>query len=113
MRKITIADCRVTVRTEYEDIPVRGNALGSGDDAEDRECEDSILARLEDGDEWAWCAVQVTVVWYGIEETEYLGCCSYADETYFRAGGYFDDMCETALKCIQRQFDAMIAEVTS
>lgn len=45
---------------EEELTQVRGNAMASGDDKLDREVEDAILARLESGDQWAWCGVIVT-----------------------------------------------------
>ncbi len=46
-----------------EDIPVRGNAMSSGDNELDREVEDAILARLAQGEEWAWCTVEVIAHW--------------------------------------------------
>lgn len=82
-----------------EDVPVRGNALASGDDRIDEQCENAILARLAAGDPWAWCIVRVTVqAEDGREESEFLGGCSYANEAEFRAGGYFDDMVKSCLE---------------
>lgn len=40
-----------TIEVHPEDIPVRGNAISSGDDALDREVEDSILSDLEAANE--------------------------------------------------------------
>jgi len=60
MKKITAEDCEIKVEALEEDIPVRGNALASGDAEADRACEDEILARLEAGDIWAWCTVRVS-----------------------------------------------------
>ncbi len=145
-----VKNATVTISVEVDDTPVRGNALASGDDAEDmdaaiaavklanekhaqcveysyarggfvqtvcdlqffavcaeREAAEKALAkaeraynkarksarsRLDHGDEWAWCVVTVTVKWRNYTSTDSLGACSYADETDFRAGGYFDDM---------------------
>ena len=42
----------IEVTAAQDDIPVRGNAMASGDDATDRECEDDILTRLDSGDVW-------------------------------------------------------------
>lgn len=81
-----IAKCspRITVEIEQDFTPVRGNALASGDPYEDREYEDSILARLDSGDTWAWCVVRVCASLDGTEGySEYLGACSYTDEKEF------------------------------
>lgn len=87
---------------QQDEIDVRGNALASGDDAEDQAAEDAILARLNDGDVWAWAVVTVRaklvvdgVTFVGMDM---LGGCSYADEADFRTpGGYYDDMRQQAL----------------
>lgn len=93
MRHLTIDDIKWRVEVQDEHEPVRGNALASGDDDTDRQCEDEIIARLERGDIWAWCCARVVGEWEDIEADGYLGCCSYVDEVDFRApGGYFDDM---------------------
>lgn len=82
-----------TIEAQSEWIPVRGNAQASGDAADDRAVEDAIIARLNAGDEWAWCCVVVTARWNGFEGTDTLGCCSYESEADFkRTGGYYDDM---------------------
>lgn len=80
---------------EFDDLPVRGNAIGSGDDDYDRQVEDSILERLDGGDVWAWASVCVTckVPGYDAVGTDYLGGCCYADADDFKQpGGYYDDM---------------------
>ena len=109
MRQITLDEISWQVIAEQDDTPVRGNALASGDDAEDKRVEDEILARLDDGDIWAWCSVEVRGTWNGIEASEYLGCCCYRDEDDFRQPGeYFDDMRNTVRDEIQK-----IAETVS
>ena len=88
-----------TVEIMPEDLPIEGNCMASGDDEFDRECEQNIQRDLESGNPWAWCIVRVGASHPklpGIEGTDYLGCCSYASEDDFKAGGYFDDMCESA-----------------
>jgi hypothetical protein len=83
----------ITIDIFPEDVDVRGNALASGDDEEDRREEDRIIAELDRGNLWAWCLVKVTVRYGGIVESDTLGCCSYRDEHDFREGGsYYDDM---------------------
>jgi len=90
-----------TIECLPEDIEVRGNAAVSGDDAFDKEVEDSILADLERGNDWAWCFVCVTasltVDNFTFTGTDNLGCCSYKSEKDFcKPGGYFDSMKEQA-----------------
>lgn len=79
-----------------EDISVRGQCA-SGDDAQDREMEDSIAADYNAGNEWAWCCAKVTAEYAGQTGTAYLGCCSYESERAFRADPYFADLCSEAL----------------
>ena len=81
------------IEVEQDDVEVRGNALASGDDAEDKACEDEILERLNRGDVWAWASVCVVAECEGFEGRDYLGCCCYDDEEDFKQpGGYYDDM---------------------
>lgn len=75
-----------------EDTPVRGNAMASGDDAFDLECENQILADQEAGNPWVWCTVKVTARCNGFRGHADLGCCNYASEEDFRTGGYYDDL---------------------
>ena len=87
----------IEVLPEYLDV--RGNAMASGDDAFDREVEDSIIADFEGGNEWAWCTVKVTARYEYIDEIEgvdYLGACSYKDEEDFKDCGYYADMQDQA-----------------
>ncbi len=95
----------VTYRIEVtqDDTPVRGNALASGDDAEDKACEDAILARLDSGDVWAWALVVVVAELAGFRGTDSLGACSYTSEADFRASDYFDMMREQARGDLMRE----------
>jgi hypothetical protein len=88
------------IDVEQDDIQVRDNALASGDDEQDKECEDAIIKRLNDGDVWAWASVHVIASWEtnGFTGDSYLGCCSYENEEEFKSSGYYDDMCDEALK---------------
>jgi hypothetical protein len=118
-RKLTADEVRFFISVQQDEIPVRGNALASGDDAADRAAEDAILARLDSGDVWAWAHVTVTAVWtsgpapsHRFAERSTLGGCSYRDEAEFCGpGGYFDDMKTDALdnlnKAIARYAEAI------
>lgn len=85
---------------EQDDIQVRGKALVSGDDDVDKKYEDRIIARLDNGDVWAWAAVTVTAEIDGIDVQgkDHLGACSYAShKSFIRGNGYWPDM-KTAAK---------------
>ena len=98
-RTLARTDITIVVSTFPEEIPVKGNAVHSGDDDFDHQVETEILERLEQDDVWAWATVCVSAEWEGLKEAEYLGCCCYADEEEFRQeGGYFDDMVEEAIR---------------
>lgn len=89
----------ITLRAEVDDIPVRGNAMASGDDAADQAVENEILARLDNGDVWAWAHVTVTATFGGSRQGRAnLGACSYESEADFRRDPYFTDMVREALE---------------
>lgn len=84
---------RYDLYIQQDNQDVRGNASACGDDAEDKAAEDEILARLDNGDVWAWACVKVTASYKGITGDDYLGGCCYTDTSDFIApGGYYDDM---------------------
>jgi hypothetical protein len=112
LRKLTIDDVTVTLRAEPEDVPVRGNAVASGDDATDREVEDKIIADLERGSEWAWCCAVVEVSWGSFKNVATLGCCSYRSEEDFRASGYYDEMVSEALDGLNGGIAGILAEIS-
>lgn len=92
------------------DVPVRGNAIASDDEAYDKEVEDEILARLE-YDLWAWCCVEVRATieipeqGIKVSGSDYLGGCSYKNEADFRSGGYFEDMVEEAVRALADEIE--------
>jgi hypothetical protein len=93
-----MANVRYTLEISPEDMPILGNA-SVGDNAEENEAyANEIIARLERGDDWAWCIVTVTAEYAGFKGTASMGGCSYHDEAEFTApGGYYDDMRQEAL----------------
>jgi hypothetical protein len=95
-----------------ECTPVQGNALASGDVAEDKAAEDAILERLERNDIWAWCTVRVVARVEGLEIVgdTYLGCCSYADEADFKTGGYYEQMCAEAREDLREKCSAQMED---
>ena len=89
-------DCVFTVGCFEEHATIRGNVGAINNEETDTKTEDHIIKQLESGNPWAWCTVRVTCYYdaglTGIYGTDYLGCCSYADEKDFIDGGYFEDM---------------------
>jgi hypothetical protein len=106
-----------TLSIEPDDLDVRGNALASGDDAEDRRAEEQILARLDNGDTWAWASVTVTAaldVADGAETLTFKGCdhlgaCSYGDTADFiTENPYWSDLKAGALDDLVRNLSAAV-----
>lgn len=97
-KKLTKSDCDITIIAEVDDIPVRGNAMASGDDIYDKEVEDEIISRLNNGDVWAWANVTITASWSGLYGSDNLGGCSYKNEDDFiNSGHYYDSMVDAAV----------------
>jgi len=112
-------DSKVSYRifAEQDDLPVRGNAMCSGDDDFDRQVEDAILARLDDGDVWAWASVKVEARYEGVDTfndedivgVDYLGACNYKDEEDFKRCPYYEDMCSEARDDLYAQIEGILA----
>lgn len=107
MKKLTEKDVEFDIIAEVDHLEVRGNALASGDENLDKETEDKILARLENGDVWAWAHVTVVARWEGFEGKDMLGACSYKNEADFMKGGYYDDMKQIALDDLNANLEAV------
>lgn len=110
LKSVEAAGFVIDLHAEQDDCQIRGNALAIGDDEQDKAAEDEIIARLDNGDVWAWASVRVTVshpAWPEIEGVDHLGACSYRDEADFTTpDGYYPDMVSQAL----RQWHALASE---
>lgn len=89
---------QVTYELDYrqDDLPVRGNAMVSGDDALDRETEDKILSDLERGNKYAWAFVELRALvkdsyGYSYQGIATLGACCYNSDTELRKELLTDD----------------------
>lgn len=112
MRQITLEEIDFSLIVEQDFIGVRGNAIASGDEQFDKQYEDGILDRLDSGDEWAWAMVEIRGTWNGISASDYLGGCTYDDEQDFiENSGYYDDMREAVRAEIQKQVEAIAANI--
>jgi hypothetical protein len=104
----------------FDDTPIGGNLMASGDDEADRAAEAEVRERLEHT-EWAWAVVRVQAEYLGHTGEDCLGACSYEDEKDFRENsGYFEDMVTEALvrlaQSILADFEALVelaGELTS
>lgn len=99
--KVPEKDVEYEVTCEPAQESIEGNALASGDDAEDKAQEDMIREQLESGNEWAWCDVKVTARWKSWTGVDTLGSCSYTSEADFKAEGYYEDMKKLALESLK------------
>ena len=88
----------ISIKAMPETIPLRGNLIDSGSDWQDRQYEDEAIEDLENGNEWRWCQVAVSVEFRGNVATTYLGGCSYESEEDFRKGGMLGQMIDECKK---------------
>lgn len=100
------------IEVSPDDLNVRGNAIASGDDTFDRQVEDEIIGRLDNGDVWTWCSVHVVARLGNFEGDAWLGACSYKDEEDFKQGGYYIDMKRDALEDLQAVVRQAQADLT-
>ena len=87
-----------------EETQVRGNAMASGDEKADKRAEDRILRQLENGNQWAWCTIEVKASYKGLTASDFLGCCSYKSQKDFEKDVYYVDMKKQA-------FDSLIEQI--
>jgi hypothetical protein len=110
---LTKKDVEIEIFVEVDHCPIRGNASASGNDEYDKKVEDEIIARLNDGDVWAWASVEVCVYYDEISRSDYLGCCTYKNEKDFiENSGYYDDMVESALEELNDLLQDIISDRT-
>ena len=104
LRKLTETDVDFELIVHEEDLPINGNAIASGNDEYDNEVEKELSERLNSGDAWAWCCVEVKATFGHFSASDFLGGCSYKDENEFtQPGGYYDDMKEVALEALNSE----------
>ena len=98
MIELSLADVEYEVECLPESMQIEGNAMVSGDDEEDRKCEQWIHDQLESGNDWAWCCIKVTARLGPFEGFDCLGGCSYLSEADFMTeDGYYPGMRDVAL----------------
>jgi hypothetical protein len=109
IKQLTPNDVTITVTAEPEQMPVRGNAIVSDDPKKDKRVEDRIIRRLDNGDIWAWCSVEIKCEYEGLTAEDYLGGCSYKNERDFiKHSGYYNDMVRTCIMDLQKQLEELV-----
>ena len=79
-----------------EQLPIKGHASAI-DEETDTQIEQEILRQLNNGNEWAWCSIRITLQWKNYKGYDYLGACSYKSMRDFKeSGDYFPDMVDIA-----------------
>lgn len=112
IRELKMDEVEFILEFEEEHIPVRGNVCASGDDEFDKQEEDKIIERLENGDYFAWCCVHMIARWEGFEGHDYLGGYTYKDEDDFKQeGGYYEDMKVQALSDLNQRIHDMAMRI--
>lgn len=92
--KIEQCEFKISIENEYSSIE---GAFASGDDEFDKKMVKDIEEQLDNGNQWAWCWVNVKCLYKGLTGVDSLGACSYKDEADFKEpGGYYDDMKQAA-----------------
>ncbi len=85
MRLFEPKEVEVSIEVIYEDIPIEGNVMSSGDGKADLQAEKEVLKDLESGNVFAWCTAVVQASWAGFERRDTLGAISCRNEDEFRS----------------------------
>ena len=118
MRKIRAFEVSFEVYTRPDDLEIEGNVMASGDAAADRDAEQDVRARLEAGDETAWCGVCVKATWSCAEGVEYIGTaalwgCSLSPDYTAEIVAKEHDLNSEALSDLQARVDTDLARCAS
>ena len=94
MTNATVQDnaIKYSIKIHPEKTPIKGNAMDSGDPDYDARVEKGIRDRLNRGNRWAWCTVEVIAEYESFTNSAYLGCCNFSSKKDFIDSGYYDDM---------------------
>ena len=105
LRELKTSDLAWEIRLHPEDRTLKGNLCDSGNPTLDARVEAGVQKRLDAGDQWAWCQVELVGTFAGMEVTEWLCEVSCLDEADFKRGGYYEDMQESVLQAMQAWLD--------
>lgn len=103
-RKLTVADVEWEVIARPEDFSPEDDL----DEATHADLLEEIADRLNSGDQWAWCCVEVRGEFRGLTASDFLGGCCYRDAKEFtQPDGYYPQMQAEVLAQLQAQFDSL------
>lgn len=77
IRQLTESEVKFSVELESEFTDVRGNFMVTDEPEKDKEAEDEILRRLDNGETEAWCTIVVKATWKEFSGVATLGGCSF------------------------------------
>jgi len=72
-----------------------------------------IKNQLAKGNRWAWCMVSVSITIGGQTATDYLGACSYRNQSEFKSGGYYSDMLLTCLEELYSDAKSVLEKIAA
>lgn len=98
MRELKLSDIQWKIKLHHEHTCV-------SDVFDDIRLVHAIVKDYENGNDWAWCGVEVIGMFHGIEASEYLGGCSYKNEEDFKSGLYYGEMRDAILYQIQLEVE--------
>lgn len=106
MKAITKGMCEVHIYIEYCDVDIDGDL--------DKGAVKWVRKQLSKGNEWAWCDVEVKVMFEGLEASDHLGACSYkSKQDFVTNSGYYDDMVDTCLDEINRKAEIIYTQLSA
>lgn len=114
LRRLKESDISLTIEAEPEDIAPEFYLSFKNTGFDHTDTIRHIRQRLNLGQQWAWCCVNVTAryeLWTG---TAYLGCCSYKNKTDFIANsGYYKQMVQEALDDLNKDIRNVFESISS
>jgi hypothetical protein len=95
------------LRVMQDNLPIRGNAISTGDPAQDKSVEDELIKRSDRGDVWAWAQVTVIASADGFEGMDHLVGCSYRDTKDFIGDGKEGDYADMKAEAKRELLDGL------
>jgi hypothetical protein len=106
-KELKLKDVDFEVLCFPEDMALEGNCIASDNEEYDKKVENDLREQLENGNEWAWCRVEVIGTYKSLTATEHLGGCSYKSEAQFKRDGYYKDMKNQVLQELNEKLNEL------
>lgn len=85
------------------DVSIAEEAKNVGGGSHGRSFAKTVRRMVADWGTWGWCTVTVRAIRGDVEGCAYLGCCCYKNAADFKAGGYYEQKVEEALKALEEE----------